>query len=126
MVYYCKKCGAIVTGKFCSCCGTRATTDLKDFRLAQSRLERELKDEAFKLDFNKYGNVVTGAAALAVAVAFKNNIPGHCLNVDDFHLFKGLCWERLELCKVEAREIYTRIMEACFPGYPDHQFIQRK
>lgn len=37
MPCYCKKCGAVVVGKFCSCCGTRVRSDLRDFKLELSR-----------------------------------------------------------------------------------------
>ena len=118
MVYYCKKCGAIVTGKFCSCCGTRATSDLKDFRLAMSRLERELRNEVHTSDFAKYGCSTLGAASLAAEVTFTKSLPQRLLNVNDFHLVKDLCWEQLDLCRLEMRQTYARIMHACYPEYP--------
>lgn len=48
MEYHCKKCGAIVTGKYCSCCGKRVTSDLRDFRRAEARAKREFASGKYR------------------------------------------------------------------------------
>lgn len=41
---FCRKCGAAVNGKFCSCCGQRVRSDLEEFR----KIERKMKKEFFE------------------------------------------------------------------------------
>lgn len=38
---FCRKCGAAVNGKFCSCCGQRVLSDLEEFRKIERRMRRE-------------------------------------------------------------------------------------
>lgn len=38
---YCRQCGAVVVGKFCSCCGKRIRSEAEEFQLAKNRAERE-------------------------------------------------------------------------------------
>jgi hypothetical protein len=38
---YCSKCGAVVVGKYCSCCGTRYRSQLGELRLAERRAQKE-------------------------------------------------------------------------------------
>lgn len=38
---YCNKCGALVVGKYCSCCGTKIRSQLEELRLAERRTRKE-------------------------------------------------------------------------------------
>lgn len=38
---FCKNCGAVVVGKFCSCCGKRVYSDLQEFRQVERRAKKE-------------------------------------------------------------------------------------
>lgn len=38
---YCKNCGAVVYGRFCSCCGKRVLTELKEFRKAERKAKKK-------------------------------------------------------------------------------------
>lgn len=48
MPYYCKNCGAVVTGKFCSCCGAMVRSDLRDFRLELSKRKRSFSNRFYE------------------------------------------------------------------------------
>lgn len=37
---YCSKCGAVVVGKYFSCCGNRIRSELEELRLAERRAEK--------------------------------------------------------------------------------------
>lgn len=46
---FCKECGAVIVGKYCSCCGTRVRSTLQEFRLAERRAKKAfLKEHAYK------------------------------------------------------------------------------
>ena len=55
MSYYCKKCGAVVVGKFCSCCGQKVKTAFEEFISAKNRQRRAFRRWAEQKDFNRYG-----------------------------------------------------------------------
>jgi len=38
---FCKNCGAVITGKYCSCCGSRVRSAGQDFFLAVRKRKRE-------------------------------------------------------------------------------------
>ena len=42
---HCTKCGAVVYGRFCSCCGQRVRTSFETFRLVERGTERAFKKE---------------------------------------------------------------------------------
>lgn len=50
---YCKKCGAAVVGKFCSCCGFRVRSQLEEFRLEERRRAREFKNTCANISYQK-------------------------------------------------------------------------
>ena len=54
MSYYCKKCGAVVVGKFCSCCGQKVKTAFEEFISAKNRQRRAFRRWAEQKDFNRY------------------------------------------------------------------------
>ena len=49
---YCKKCGARITGKYCSECGTRHCSELEEFRKYSRRIKRKISN----LVRDKYGS----------------------------------------------------------------------
>lgn len=52
---YCKKCGAVVTGKFCSNCGTRAKTLLEEYRAAERKARRDFINDHVKKNYSNSG-----------------------------------------------------------------------
>lgn len=113
MPYYCKKCGSVVTGKFCSCCGTRATDDFTDFKKAQRRMEREIKNAAWHDCRIAYGNgtLAMQCASLAFNVAFNRLIPGHALRADRFDQYSEYLWKKLPECQELAELLYERAID---------------
>lgn len=119
-MYYCKKCGAVVTGKYCSCCGKRATTDLEDFRNAQRRIWRAFDRRVQERDSRKYNlAVVIQAATLAHCLAEDRVLPKAHMTLDSFHLVSDACWKALDSIPMCAETYYERIMETCYPGYKE-------
>ena len=47
---FCKNCGAAVTGKYCSCCGTRIRSYGKEFFLALRRRKRAFANSKYHLN----------------------------------------------------------------------------
>lgn len=46
MSCFCSKCGAVVQGKYCSCCGTKVVNDLDLFRREERRKRKEFMQGA--------------------------------------------------------------------------------
>lgn len=114
MPYFCKKCGAAVTGKYCSCCGTRVTDDFTDFRKAQRRMEREARDAAFadKHLVGKDQCFASRLATLTLDIAFDRLLPNHALNVDRFYQYSDYCWKKLPECRELSELLYERAVDA--------------
>lgn len=108
MPYYCKKCGAVVTGKFCSCCGTRATDDFTDFRKAQRRMEKDFCQKASAAHDGKDRSHASRIANLALDIAFDRLLPYHALTVDAFDQYSDYCWKKLPECRELAELLYER------------------
>lgn len=113
MPYYCKKCGAVVTGKYCSCCGTRATSDFADFRKAQRRMDRDISRSA-RGDSRFSGidsNFASRIASLALEIAFDRIMPPSSMHVDRFDLYSDYCWKKLPECRELAELLYEQAVE---------------
>lgn len=54
---FCKNCGAAVTGKYCSCCGTRVRSDYAEFKLMLSRRKRAWINEKYGMSGLQGDNV---------------------------------------------------------------------
>lgn len=110
MPYYCKKCGAVVTGKFCSCCGTRATNDFTDFRKSQNLMVRKFKAEACadKRFVGKDSIFASRIAVLAFDIAFDRLLPSRALNVGCFDPYSEYCWRKLPECRELAELLYEQ------------------
>lgn len=113
MPYYCKKCGSVVIGKYCSCCGTRATSDLVDFRKTERRMGRDMtrnaeSDPRFSGMDSLYASRI---ASLALDIAFNRIIPKEALNVDNFGSYSDYCWKKLPECRELADLLYEQAVE---------------
>lgn len=42
---YCNNCGAVVVGKFCSCCGKRVLNSLEEFRRVERQTYKEYQNQ---------------------------------------------------------------------------------
>lgn len=116
MSYYCKKCGAVVVGKFCSCCGQKVKTDFEEFISAKNRQRRAFRRWAEQKDFNRYGCIPLQVASLAENIAEKRNFPR--ITPEDFErIGEGRYWRSLVSFNDEMREIYFKLMETIFLGY---------
>ena len=115
MSYYCKKCGAVVVGKFCSCCGQKVKTAFEEFISAKNRQRRAFRHWAEQKDFNRYGCIPLQVASLAENIAEKRNFPR--ITPEDFErIGEGRYWRSLVSFN-EMREIYFKLMETIFLGY---------
>lgn len=113
MSYYCKKCGAVVVGKFCSCCGQKVKTAFEEFISAKNRQRRAFRRWAEQKDFNRYGCIQLQVAGLAENIAEKRNFPR--ITPEDFErIGEGRYWRSLVSFNDEMREIYFKLMETIF------------
>jgi len=117
MGIYCKNCGAVVVGKFCSCCGQRVRTTLEEFRFAEKRAEREFKNRHHKEDFGKYGLIPTHVASLSFFAASEKCVPSWHWNDCDFDEIAEESFYGLETAVSMAEKLYKEIMNVIFPNY---------
>jgi len=98
MPYYCKKCGAIVVGRYCSSCGTKATSDFADFRREQRRIGKAFCEAAYNNHriSSADRNFASRLATLAADIAFDRIMPVRCMNVDCFDAVSSHCWSLLD------------------------------
>lgn len=109
MPYYCKKCGAVVSGKFCSCCGTRATSDLTDFRRDQRRAKRLFIDRMSAGDRSGFARHAAEFAWLSAEHAILWSLS---LSVDNFSTHSDIAYQRLIVVNEKAEVIYRHTMSA--------------
>lgn len=110
MPYYCRKCGAAVNGKYCSVCGTRATSDFDEFRKIQRRMDRDICKKA-STEHRHLGKDCIFAvriASLALDISFDRILPSHALTVDTFDRYSDYCWNKLPECQELAELLYER------------------
>lgn len=113
MEYHCKKCGAIVTGKYCSCCGKCVTSDLRDFRLAEARARKAFVNGKYRNE--KSDLSAMHIASLAFEIAFEKLVPQRYLEENFFYLAADKCWRKLAECDELADILYDGMMRVCFP-----------
>lgn len=95
---FCKKCGAAVVGKFCSCCGNRVRTNAEEYSLAANRAKREfIRDMTHDAD-DRYLEPWRGHLAEACWLASSTKINRYSYDIDKLpairlwaeYLFKNL------------------------------------
>lgn len=69
---FCSKCGAVVTGKYCSCCGQRARSEIEEFDVIERRLRRAFREECSK-KLPCGGFALADACWLAVSIKYKKD-----------------------------------------------------
>ena len=113
MTYFCKRCGAVVSGKYCSCCGTRATSDFQEFRKAQRTMVKWIRQKGYT-DSRFVGSGSLYAqrlAELCMDIAFEQLLPNQ-LDVDSFPLVTEKCWKKLPECRELGELLYERAVRA--------------
>lgn len=105
MTYFCKKCGAVVTGKFCSCCGTMATTDLADYRNMMRRNRRRFVNLREKAD----GLANAAVAGLAWDMAEKRVLDERNFRVDTFPQIASDVYSKIPEMEKKAAKFYEVI-----------------
>ncbi len=110
---YCKKCGAIVVGKFCSCCGERVRTSLKEYRIMERRLKKVFEDSK-REDFQKYGLVPIHVASLAFFAAERKCEPKIPVNEETFDLYAEQFFCGLKQASREAESLYQKILAVIY------------
>lgn len=122
MSYFCKNCGAVVTGKYCSCCGTKATRDYEDYCRERNDLSRKLRKMA-KQYFKDTNDSVVSQFAMNVAIAKASWDAGvHPLHGEDTFLENpDARYAELEKAKAESVDLHIKIMQAI--GYTMDELI---
>lgn len=106
MTYFCKNCGAVVTGKFCSCCGTKVTTDLADYRKMMNRKRRSFVNQCF---FADGGNRSLPLAQAAWAVAERSLESVQGFTIDTFPLIAADIYSKIPEMEKKAAKFYEVI-----------------
>ena len=70
---FCKNCGAAVVGRFCSCCGRRARSEIEDFRLTEQRKRREFLNDCRKPSEPAWWGHLAEACWYAAAMKYKKD-----------------------------------------------------
>ncbi len=101
---FCSKCGAVVSGKFCSSCGQRIRTPLEEFRLEEKRRRRKIEE---------LGRSLLGLPGLHIASACWLAV---CLKYADCPALFGWyvpdsAFSNLEKADGEARDLFHEMVK---------------
>lgn len=64
---FCSKCGAAVTGKYCSCCGQKVRSHKDEVLLVEKKLKREFCDSCTKVNDSMFADNAPAMGHLAIA-----------------------------------------------------------
>ncbi len=107
MSYYCKKCGASVTGKYCSCCGTKVTSSFEEFRKEERRRRRN-----FTNSYNLEGfDMFPAQSILEMCWTCAENKNRIDLDIYNFESMEVLAYLALDKTEHDA----SRILKAVLP-----------
>lgn len=103
---HCKKCGEVVNGKFCSCCGTRVRTDAEEIRRMERQAKKEFCETVATIWESVYKKYLAETVWLASRLRQDKDHP--CLHELDICSAK----ERLEKTREDAEFIYRLLVSA--------------
>lgn len=102
----CQKCGAVVEGRFCSCCGERVRTDLETFRLAERGTKRAFEKE----------HQINGGSRLAEACWYAS-YERYAKYIRMLNIYTGVpdyAYEELKKIREHAEILFNFFKEFCF------------
>ena len=104
---YCSKCGAVVAGKYCSCCGKRILSDVQQLNATARKMSKDFCEWAYR----ESGNMLSHkhlASACWVACEMKY-AKGLALFMGDGYVVVPGAYERLETVRDHAIALYKRL-----------------
>lgn len=70
---FCSKCGAVVNGKYCSCCGQRIRSEIEEFDVIERRLRREFRAANADKVLPRGSHYLAEACWLAAGMKYKKD-----------------------------------------------------
>lgn len=105
---YCKHCGAVAVGKYCSCCGRRLRDNVDEFNIVRRKMAKEFSFQSGKELV--YQHMAT-ACWIACEIKYcKDPI----LFVCGERVLAPDAYERLEIVKAHATALYERVKAESF------------
>ena len=105
---FCNKCGAVVTGKYCSCCGQRVRSQKEELELIERRLKKNFTDACTKTRDSFVENApAMGFLALAcweAAVAKYKKIPSNTVGFIEAE-------NSLSQAEIAARDLFNKLKD---------------
>lgn len=101
---YCKNCGAVVVGKFCSCCGTKIRRDVDQYILDRRRMQKEFADAP-----KEYGSSYMHLATACWYVYECKLLKGDIVVIGGERFLAPDAYERLAAVKAHATALFNRL-----------------
>ena len=105
---YCKKCGAVVTGKFCSNCGTRVRSLLEEYRAAERKARRDFKKDHAKTNYSNFEIDLCHLADACWSACAMRYL--HDYEFDEFRRFNPNAFDRLDVVREHADELFNKLI----------------
>ena len=104
----CRKCGAAVNGKFCSCCGQRVRSALEEYRLAEKRMERDFTNKCSETGKARELHLMHLASAWWKASSMKYD-RSRILSIDDY--VPKSVYDNLQTLRDHAEKLYKALID---------------
>lgn len=106
---FCTKCGAAVTGKYCSCCGQKVRSQKDELELIEKRLKKEFCDSCTKTPNGGYVELAPAYGFLALAcweasVGKYKKLPSSTVNFIE-------AVNSLDKAKYAARDLFQKLKD---------------
>lgn len=105
---FCKKCGAAVNGKFCSCCGQRVRSALEEYHLAEKRMEREFINKCSETGKARELHLMHLASACWMASSMKYD-RSRILHIEDY--VPASVYDSLQTVRDHAEKLYLKLID---------------
>lgn len=109
---YCKHCGAVAVGKYCSCCGRRLQSSVQEFDLEVGRLHREFYKKAYAESGKSLAHQhLASSCWIACELKYLRN---RCVGVNGELELAHDAYDRLVIVQTQAHKLYERIKAESF------------
>lgn len=105
---FCKKCGAAVNGKFCSCCGQRVRSDLEELRVIERRVKKEFIESCERVTGLGYRNDLSKLAEACWYASNARYNKSNSYQVDD-HIPASV-FDSLQTVKIHAAMLFQALI----------------
>lgn len=105
---YCKHCGAVAVGKYCSCCGRRLRDNVDEFNIARRKMAKEFGFQSGKELVYQH---LASACWIACEIKYGKDL---ILVTESGPVLAANAYERLEIVKAHATALYERLKAESF------------